>query len=405
MTPGRVVVVGAGLAGLAAAEGLLRAGRDVVVLEARDRVGGRVWSRELPNGSLVEMGAEFILPGNDVIEATAERLGLGFWEKGMAYGRRDVRGAGEEVTQDSLRAAAAVIARALDDPELGGGSVAALLDGVELAPAVREAIRARVEISAAAPADTVHADDLAGVAAYGDEPSRGIAGGNQALAHALAAPLGERLHLGSAVTSVAWHEDGVTVRTIDGEVAASDALIAVPAPVLRTIEFEPLLHERHRDALARLGYGHAAKLFVPLRARPPASAVLSVPERYWTWTARAGDAVQPVVNAFAGSQAALDGLAVADGPDGWRVSLSELRPDLVPEPDGALLSTWSDDPWARGAYSIHTPGVDTAPLAERYGPLVFAGEYTAGPYAGLMDGALRSGMRAAGQLAPLTAPE
>jgi monoamine oxidase len=73
----RAVVVGAGLAGLAAASALARAGREVVVLEARDRIGGRVWSRELADGSVVEMGAEFILPGNAVVEATARRLGWG----------------------------------------------------------------------------------------------------------------------------------------------------------------------------------------------------------------------------------------------------------------------------------------------------------------------------------------
>ncbi len=57
----RVVVVGGGLAGLAAADELRRGGAEVVLLEARDRVGGRVWSRELDDGSIVEMGAEFIL--------------------------------------------------------------------------------------------------------------------------------------------------------------------------------------------------------------------------------------------------------------------------------------------------------------------------------------------------------
>ena len=112
-----VAVIGAGLAGLAAAEALLRAGRDVVVLEARDRVGGRVWSRELADGSVVEMGAEFILPGNPRVEETARRLGLGLWEKGMAYGRREPRG-GEPVTEQQLRAAAAAIERALEDEDV-----------------------------------------------------------------------------------------------------------------------------------------------------------------------------------------------------------------------------------------------------------------------------------------------
>ena len=62
------------------------------MLEARDRVGGRVWSRRLGNGAVVEMGAEYILPGNTAIRELAERLGLGLWDKGMRYGSREPRG-------------------------------------------------------------------------------------------------------------------------------------------------------------------------------------------------------------------------------------------------------------------------------------------------------------------------
>ena len=127
------------------------------MLEARDRVGGRTHSRELPNGAVVEMGAEFILPGNTVVEETAARLGLGLWEKGMAYGRREPRGGGA-VTQDDLRAAAAAIAQALQDPEAERGSAAALLDGLPIGDQVREAILSRVEISTAARAEDVGAD-------------------------------------------------------------------------------------------------------------------------------------------------------------------------------------------------------------------------------------------------------
>ncbi|MFL5845107.1 MAG: FAD-dependent oxidoreductase, partial [Solirubrobacteraceae bacterium] len=123
--PRRVAVVGAGLAGLAAAAALASAGCEVVVLEARDRVGGRVWSRELDDGSVVEMGAEFILPGNTVVEETARRLGLGLWAKGMAYGRREPRGV--PVGEGELRAAAAAIAAALEDPAVAAGTAAELL--------------------------------------------------------------------------------------------------------------------------------------------------------------------------------------------------------------------------------------------------------------------------------------
>jgi monoamine oxidase len=421
----RVAVVGAGLAGLAAAEALLRGGHDVVVFEARDRVGGRVWSRTLPSGAVVEMGAEFILPGNTIVEQTARRLGLGLWEKGMAYGRREPRGA-EPVSEDELRAAADLIERELDP----GVSAGALLDRLELRAAVREAIRARVEISTAVPAGEVGADELAGVAAFSDAPSHGVAGGNQSLARALAARLGDRLRLGTAVAEIAWGGGGVRLRpgapearaaaagaaqlgapatrtaaaraaqlgapatrTAADEVVADAVVLAVPAPAVLAIAFAPQLPARMRDALAAVRYGHAAKLFVPLRERPPASAVLSVPERYWTWTARAGDDVQPVVHAFAGSQPALERLAVADGPERWLASIARLRPDLELEPGGCVLSTWPG-----GAYSVHPPGGADAALAERHGPLLFAGEHTAGPYAGLMEGALRSGLRAAHSL-------
>jgi monoamine oxidase len=395
ISPRRVAVVGAGLAGLAAADALARAGCDVVVLEARERVGGRVWSRELDDGSVVEMGAEFILPGNTVVEATARRLNLGLWAKGMAYGRREPRGV--PVREDELRAAAGAIARALEDPAIAAGTAAALLGRLDVADPVREAIRARVEISTAARAEDVGADELAGVAAISDAPSFGIAGGNHGLARALAAPLDVRLR--SPVTAIS-RSGGVVVRAAGAELEADAVVVAVPAPVVAAIAFEPVLPSRLASALAGVRSGHAAKLFVPLGARPAPSAVLSVPERYWTWTARAGDAVQRVVHAFAGSRGALERLGVDAGPERWLASLGRLRDDLVLRPDGAVLSTWSDDPWARGAYSVHAPGGNDPALAERYGPLVLAGEYTAGPYAGLMEGALRSGHRAATQLVP-----
>jgi monoamine oxidase len=353
----------------------------VIVFEARDRVGGRVWSRELPGGSVVEMGAEFILPGNARVEEAARRLGLGLWEKGMAYGRREPRG-GEAVTEQQLREAAAAITRALEDEEVRRGSAAALLDRLDQPAGVREAIRARVEISTATLADHVAAVELSGVAAFSDAPSHGIAGGNQGLPRALAAGLGDRIRLSHPVASLE-------------EVEARTVVVAVPAPVAHEMDGIPA---PLRDALARVRTGHAAKLFIPLRSRPAPSAVLSVPERYWTWTARAAGQVQPVVHAFAGSERALERLGVADGPERWIASLAELRPDLELEPGGAVLSTWTGDPWARGAYTISAPGGHDPALTEMHGRVVLAGEHTAGPLAGLMEGALASGARAAAQV-------
>jgi monoamine oxidase len=138
---------------------------------------------------------------------------------------------------------------------------------------------------------------------------------------------------------------------------------------------------------------------VPLAARADPGAVMSVPERYWTWTSTgAGDEVQPVLNAFAGSGPALERLGVGDGPGRWLESVRALRPELELEGGGAILSTWSDDRWARGAYSLLPPDDVAAALAETVGPLAFAGEHTGGEFAGLMEGALRSGRRAAAGL-------
>jgi len=79
--------------------------------------------------------------------------------------------------------------------------------------------------------------------------------------------------------------------------------------------------------------------------------------------------------------------------------MARLRPDLELDPDGALLSTWSDDPWARAAYSVERPPQATAILSEPLGPLAFAGEHTVDAFESLMEGALRSGQRAARLLA------
>ena len=143
----RVAVAGAGLAGLAAADELARAGHSVAVFEARDRVGGRVWSRRLDNGAVVEMGAEYILPGNSAVRELAERFGLGLWDKGMRYGRREPRG-GIGTTHEELVAAAAIVERSLETAP-PGLSARELLDGLDIPPGAREALLARVEISSA----------------------------------------------------------------------------------------------------------------------------------------------------------------------------------------------------------------------------------------------------------------
>jgi monoamine oxidase len=119
-------------------------------------------------------------------------------------------------------------------------------------------------------------------------------------------------------------------------------VVAVPMAVLRVLTFSPPVPRAYRSAWQRAGLAHNAKLHLPLTRPAAASAVQSVPDRFWTWTAadRTGQ-VQPVLHAFSGTEAALAGLAVAKGP---------------------------------------------------------AGEHTAGAWSGLMEGALRSGARAGSEV-------
>jgi monoamine oxidase len=399
-----VCVVGAGFAGLAAAADLAAGGLEPLVVEARDRVGGRVHSRRLANGAVVELGAEFVEDDHQTLAATARELGLALAPTGMAYGDRDPRG-GLGTDRATVLAEVARLGDLLADrptPEMPGRSVAEVLAGLPLDPGAREAIAARLQVSAAQPVAELSAAALGHAgSSFSTRESLRVAGGNQGIALALAARLGGAVHLGTPVRAVAWSQSGVRVATDGAELAADACLLAVPASVMGRIRFDPPLPAWKAEALARVAYGHAAKLFVPLRRVPPPSAVLSVPDHYWTWTASgAGGIVQPVVSAFAGSAPALAALEVAAGPAPWRRKLAALRPDLDLD-DGELLSTWDDDPWVQAAYSTRTPAFrpgDPDLLARPVGPLHFAGEHTAGPWSGLMEGALRSGRRAAAEL-------
>jgi monoamine oxidase len=395
LTARRVVVVGAGFAGLAAAEALTDRGAGVTVFEARDRVGGRVHSRRLDDGAVVELGAEFVLPGYDVLRETTERLGLELYEKGTLYGDREPRG-GPPVTRAELVAADA----ALRNP--GEGSIADALDRLVPSAGVRAAVAARLAVSSAYELDDLDAAALAeGAARFGDFPSHGVAGGNGRIALALAERLGDVVHTSAAVTRVGWSGQGVTVRAGGDEVTADACVIATPAPHALELEWDPPLPDWKREALEAVRYGQAAKLFLPLAAAAPPSQTLSVPLRFWTWTQQGVS----VASSFAGSPSALELLEIDHGPAKWLDAVRSLRPDLAYADAPPILATWHDDEWARGAYSARTLSspLDDQALARPVGVVTFAGEHTAGRWHALMEGALRSGRRAAAEVDQLLA--
>ncbi len=400
----RVVVVGAGFAGLMAADLLARSGQEVVVLEARDRVGGRVWSQELIPGdprTVIERGAEFVLDGYDVMRTVLAELGLELADTTMSYYEREPRGGDPATAQELTNCAELVAAAAAGAPP--GTSLADAASAWAGSPAVLAAFLSRVTVTHGADAEILAAASVAGIASdFTRRPSWRVAGGNQRLADGLAGRLGPAVRLNCPARSVEHGQDGVRVVTGDGVVTGDAVIVAVPMAVLRRLPFSPPLPADRLAAWRRAGLGHNAKLHVPLSAPVPASAVQSVPDRFWTWTATDGSGlVQPVLHVFGGTQEGLAALDVAHGPATWARRAAALRSDLALDTSQALLTTWNDDPWAGESYTALTANVapgDDEVIAAPAGRVHFAGEHTAGDWAGLMEGALRSGARAAGEV-------
>lgn len=392
----RVVVVGAGYAGLSAADTLRAGGAEVTVLEARDRVGGRVWSVPF-NGVTIERGAEFILPGYEVMEELADRHGIPRVLKGTPYGRRVPVGA-ETVDAAELESAFTRIAEAAKGET---GSAADAIDGLGLDPALAKMVKTRVAISNGHPTEDLEVSVLEeGASTFGDFDNFTLEGGNMGLADAIAGDLGDSLHLSSPVRGVRWSGGSVTVGTDDGEIEADAVVIAIPTAPLQQIEFEPALDGPTADALRAVTYGQNSKLFVPLASPAPPSAIMSIAGHFWSYTQFApGGEPAPFLTGYTGTRDAIDALG---GVEEWLPKLLELRSELDAEPDPAnvLLSTWHDDPWVGGSYSARTVSspLRDEDLATPIPPLYFAGEHTAGEWHGLMEGALRSGRRAAGQV-------
>jgi len=271
----RVVVAGAGFAGLLAAYRAARAGHEVMVLEARDRVGGRVWSQELiPDDprSVVERGGEFVLDGYDLMRAVAGELGLRLADMAMSYYEREPRGGAATTHQEMARCAEVVSAAAARARP--GTPLAAVLSSWPGSPAALAAYVSRIEVTHGVTAAALAAAAVTDVTAgFGRQPCWRVAGGNQLVAQGLAGRLGTSVRLRSAVRSVEHDPGGVRVLTDDGEVSGDALIVAVPMAVLRALPFSPQVPRRYRSAWQRAGLAHNAKLHVPLTRPAAASAV------------------------------------------------------------------------------------------------------------------------------------
>ncbi len=392
-----VVVVGAGFAGLAAALELHDAGASVVLLEARDRVGGRVWSVELENGAIAELGGEWIMPGDTVVRELAARLGLDLADAGVDYLRREPRGEGA-VSLRELDTFLVAADEHIEGAAAPGVSFAELLDGVPGDDRARSVARARLQGTFATDLSRVtwrsgwHAGRLAA------EPARyhRVLSGNQAIARSAAGALPD-VRLGNTVSRVAQRAGGIRVMGRE-RLRAAAAVVAVPAPVVGDIDFDPPLGPDQLAAVRELPMGVASKLAVPLEDVSAPLAVQCAHASFWFWVGNGDDGPpRPVVTSFAGSEGVQELLETPSGdPAGWVRRIASLAPELriAGQP---TMKVWASDELSRGAYSAwDARSVARGDVfARMHGAVAFAGEHTAGNHAGTMEGALRSGRRAA----------
>jgi len=406
----RVAVLGAGFSGLAAAERLADRGVDVTVYEARNRVGGRVWSEPLPSlagESVIERGAEFVLDGYDTFREIAAQAGLELVDTGMSYYVRELAET-PHITTDDVAEAGKAATQLLSSFEREP-SVTEVLDRLDLTPELKAALKTRIEISTACEADTVSAATLQHTASFTPKPSWRLGGGNQGIAHHLASRISGRIRFEEPVSAVTRTDRGFTVTAASGTEAYDRVVVALPLSFVRdTALIELPLSTAKRDALGRIVQGHAAKLHVPLASLTEPSAVMSVAGKFWTWTAiDVSGAVAPVLNSLVSTLSGIEALGANAGDEEWIARLGSIRPDLDLQLDAdRYLTVWSRDEWARGAFSSHAPGwtdQDAAAVQESEDGLYLVGEYVDAEYTCLMEGALRSGRAAADDILRRTA--
>ena len=433
----RVVVVGAGLAGLRATELLQAAGCDVTLIEGGHRPGGRVRTVSGPfsGGQYAESGAEWVdsihsLMLEQLARFGIERLGLG--EKWTTI-RRWIHHDGRMMNPDQVRAADPAVYAQLDEFDRivhaaaeGITDVArpylhphaSALDARSLAEVAREAnlgelaslFKSRdAQGEFAAEPSQVSLLFVAQQRAYHAVPgadevlSHRVGGGFGGVAEGIAAAVADSLSFGEHLVAIEQDADAVIVHTDRRSLSADHAVLACSLVPLRQVDFRTALPAPLHDAIHRLGYGTVTKTSVQWPQR-------TWPSGYATTSGAAQRVYEPTVDQ-PGEQGILMAYCGGDGGHRWARLPEEARMELAAAemkamhgitsaPTGGFSRAWSNEPRYGGSYAVYQPGQVTAHwrvLREPWGRVHLAGEHVAS-CTGYMEGALESGETVAARI-------
>lgn len=444
MSDKTVTVIGAGMAGLAAAYELHKAGWNVTVLEARSRVGGRVHSiREFSDGLVAEGGGEYIDEAHARMIALAREFHLSLGATGSWQGQNDDWGAFEgkagktadetlwganlQAEYQKMWVALAELGKQVNDPsnpltapnarELDAKSAAEWIQAQDVHPLARALFVNHIRSEYTCEPEQFSLLDLARNAAlYYSDPnawhsSYRVIGGNDLIPQAIASRLPD-LRLNAVVTSVKVQPEGVTVKykQVDSfhTIRSSYAILAVPLTVARMIDFHSTLPAAHQKLVDELSYGAVTKVLIEYRKR-------FWHDRNWngrlytdhpivmTWDAASHlEHERGILTAYTGGG---PGAALSKLSDEERIKtavsvIEAVFPGSAELVERAHTVAWINEPFTRCSYMALSPNQVTTHWQTLFTPagrLYFAGEH-ATVIQGFMEGAVESGQRAAREI-------